>query len=183
MRANSWILGIFAGTAFCIAGLILLGIVVGESCGAIERTDYVGTLDEVFARHYPHVEAAKSAEDGATAVIEYPYGVCEDLPFQWERTLTLMAVFVVLSISGAVGARLGSTIRPARGAAASALAFLIVSILTAIENSNRSPLELSAFVTIAVITLTAGAIGYVGGYLVLIRVRKAEAAQVRARAP
>jgi hypothetical protein len=185
MRIDNWILGIGAGTAVCIAGLILLAIMIGGPCGRMERTDYVGSLDEVFASHFPHVEQPVSAEDGAIAVVESPYGfdTCDYWPSPWERVLTLLAVFVALSISGALGARLGSTILPARGAAASALGCLLLSVLTVVENSNLWPVGVTAIVTIAVITLIAGVIGYIGGSVVQIRARRAEAVRIKARVP
>ena len=183
MRTDNWMLGICAGTAFCVVSLILIVIVVGESCGGIERTDYVGSLDEVFASHFTRVEQLTSPEDGATAVIESPYGVCDYWLSPWERALNLLAVFVALSISGALGARLGSTISPLRGAVASALGCLLLSVWAVAENWNQSPEGLGAVVMISIIALTAGAIGCVGGYLVLIRVRKAEAGRIRAGAP
>jgi hypothetical protein len=185
MRFNTWILGIGAGAAFCVAGLTLLAVVVAaQVCGGIERTDYVGSLDEIFASHYPLVEQPGALEDGTTAVIETTYVTerCEYWPSPWERALTLLGPFVVLSISGALGARLGSTIRPPRGAVASALGCLLLIVWLAAQESNRSPVGLSAVVAVSIITLTAGLVGYLGGWVVQIRARKIEAVRIKSGA-
>lgn len=100
MRTDDYLLGVCAGAAFCIAGLVLLAMVAGDSFGATERTDYLGSLDEVFANYSPRVQQPESAVTGVFELVERPYGseVSDSGSSAWALAVLLLAPLMVLLI-------------------------------------------------------------------------------------